>query len=65
MACSAAGYEPEIMGNSNLPEGVFSRVGDPSLLNSLGWEPRIKLENGIREGVEYQLNKIKHKPTEN
>lgn len=36
MACSAAGYEPEIRGNSNLPEGVFSRVGDPSLLNSLG-----------------------------
>jgi len=63
MACSAAGYEPEIVGNSNLPEGVFSRVGDPSLLNSLGWKPRIKLENGIREGVEYQLSIINRQPT--
>lgn len=60
MACTAAGYEPEISGNSNLPEGVFSRVGDPSLLNSLGWKPRIKLENGIQEGVEYQLNSIRN-----
>lgn len=59
MACSAAGYHPEIRGNSNLPEGVFSRVGDPELLNSLGWKPRINLEDGVQEGVEYQLNKIK------
>lgn len=61
MACTAAGYEPEISGNSNLPEGVFSRVGDPSLLNSLGWKPRVKLENGIQEGVEYQLNSIRNR----
>lgn len=59
MACSAAGYHPEIRGNSNLPEGVFSRVGDPTLLNSLGWKPRIRLEDGVQEGVEYHLNKIR------
>ncbi len=62
MACSAAGYEPEISGNSNLPEGVFSRVGDPSMLNSLGWKPRIKLESGIQEGVNHQIKLLNRQP---
>jgi GDP-L-fucose synthase len=58
LACKQAGYFPRIRGNTSLPEGVFSRVGDPARIHSLGWVPKISLAEGVKRGVEYQKLKI-------
>jgi len=53
MACNAVGFKPIIVGNTNLPEGVFSRVSDNTKLNSTGWKPSIPLEVGVARAVEF------------
>lgn len=55
LACTTVGYSPEIVGNSSMPEGVFSRVGDPTLVMSYGWIPKISIEEGVRRSIEFQL----------
>jgi nucleoside-diphosphate-sugar epimerase len=49
MACNAAGWDPEIVGMSDKPEGVFSRGGDTSRQLALGFSPRVSLQEGIVE----------------
>lgn len=52
-ACDSVGYNPEILGNSNFPEGVFSRGGDATLLKSFGFEAKITIEEGVARAVRY------------
>lgn len=42
------GFEGEIIWNTNKPDGTPRKLLDVSLIESLGWKPRIKLEEGIR-----------------
>jgi GDP-L-fucose synthase len=53
LACNQLGYDPVIQGQTNMPEGVFSRIGDNSKLLKLGFQPSISLEKGIEECLDY------------
>lgn len=54
MAAKLVGYEPEVVGTSNKPEGVFARGGDTAKQKSLGFTYSIDFEEGIRRGLAYQ-----------
>lgn len=47
MACNAANWNPEIVGLSDKPEGVFSRGGSTTLQKSLGFTPSISIDEGV------------------
>jgi GDP-L-fucose synthase len=53
MACNSVGYDPEVRGNSDFPEGVFSRGGDATLLKSYGFEAKITIEEGVERAVRF------------
>lgn len=59
MACNSVGYDPEVKGNSDFPEGVFSRGGDATLLNSYGFEAKITIEEGVDRAVRFFLDERK------
>lgn len=44
----AIGYEGEIRWDPTKPDGTPRKLMDSSRLRSLGWEPRISLEDGVR-----------------
>jgi nucleoside-diphosphate-sugar epimerase len=56
IACDSVGYRPEVKGNSDFPEGVFSRGGDASLLKSYGFEAKITIEQGVDRAVRFFMN---------
>ena len=41
------GFEGKIIFDSKMPNGVNRKVLDISILESIGWKPKIKLEHGI------------------
>ena len=43
------GYTPEIKPLIDKPMGVQSRYGDPALINSLGWKPKVTLREGLEK----------------
>lgn len=47
------GFEPEVVGMSDKPEGVFARVGDTEKQRDLGFTAKTGLEDGIRLALEY------------
>ena len=47
------GFNPNIEGTSNKPEGVFARGGDTQLQNQLGFKSKITFTNGIKEALNY------------
>jgi GDP-L-fucose synthase len=53
LACNQLGYNPKVTGQTNMPEGVFSRIGDNSKLQGLGWKTTISLQEGIAECIRY------------
>lgn len=53
-SANIAGYNPQILGISDKPEGVFARYGDTTLQNSLGFKYKIHLEDGIKKGINFQ-----------
>lgn len=46
-----AGYSPVIKAMVDAPAGVAYRVGDPTLMHSLGYVPRISLEEGVSRAL--------------
>lgn len=55
----AAGYTGEIIWDSSKPDGTPRKVLDITKVKSLGWEPRISLEQGIASTVDwYQSNMV-------
>lgn len=48
---NATGYPGEIRFDPSKPEGAARRLLDSSKINSLGWRPRVPLEQGIRESL--------------
>lgn len=49
-AAEAVGYSPQVLPVPGTPEGVFSRVGDPSLFHSI-YQPKVDLAEGIRRAL--------------
>lgn len=58
LATSFVGYHPKIIGNSTMPEGVASRVGDTTKQHKFGFENKISFESGIAEGIEFFSNRL-------
>ncbi len=48
-----AGYEGEISWDSSKPDGTPRKVLDVSRINSLGWKPTIRLEEGIQSTINW------------
>ncbi len=44
-------YKPRIEVDEGAPKGVAYRVGNPALLKSLGYEPKVTLEVGVSRGL--------------
>jgi len=55
--CNIVGFDPEIIGDPKMPQGVHSRIGDPFILKSLGWKPNVTLDFGIRDCLTYLSGK--------
>lgn len=55
--CNIAGFDPQIKGDTKMPQGVHSRIGNPLLLNSLGWKPSTSLDFGILDCLTYLKEK--------
>jgi GDP-L-fucose synthase len=62
-AAHISGYNPEIIGTSTKPEGVFARGGDISLQKRLGFEYEISFSHGIRRALAYFADKQCMPPT--
>jgi GDP-L-fucose synthase len=58
MICNELNFNPVIVGDLQMPQGVHTRIGDPTTLNSYGWKPKKTLIQGIKECLEYQLKQI-------
>lgn len=59
---SIVGYQGEIFFNSSIPDGTPRKLIDVSKINSLGWQAKISLEEGLRLAYdafqrEYLINK--------
>ena len=48
---SIVGYEGQLLFDINKPDGTMRKLMDTQKLNSLGWYPKIKLEEGIRKTI--------------
>jgi GDP-L-fucose synthase len=48
----ATGYEGEIDTDTSRPDGTPRKLMDSTRLRSLGWWPRIPLEEGLRRAYE-------------
>lgn len=53
-AANIVGYNPKIIGTTDMPEGVFARGGDVTLQKSLGFSYKITFEEGIKRGISFQ-----------
>ena len=45
--CGLVGYEGELIFNSAFPDGTPRKLLDSSRINSLGWSPKVQLEDGL------------------
>jgi GDP-L-fucose synthase len=48
MAAEECGYEPEVIGLSDKPSGVFARGGDTAKQEEFGFEYSVDFRKGIR-----------------
>tara|TARA_B100000212_G_scaffold286961_1_gene227717 strand:+ start:324 stop:1325 length:1002 start_codon:yes stop_codon:yes gene_type:complete len=52
MIAEIIGYQDEISWDKRMPDGTPRKILDNTKINSLGWEPKIKLEDGLRMTIE-------------
>ncbi len=52
MIAEIIGYQDEIFWDKRKPDGTPRKILDNSKIQSLGWEPKIKLEDGLRIAIE-------------
>lgn len=57
MAAKVCGYEPEVMGLSDKPAGVFARAGDIMKQRKLGFQYQIGFKVGIKRAIEFYSRK--------
>ena len=56
IGCNILGFETEVIGTSDKPEGVFARGGDTKLQQNLGFVAKIDFKSGIEEALRYFEN---------
>jgi len=49
------GYNGEIRFDTSKPDGMPQKLLDVSRINSLGWKPKVSLEEGIRKTYEWYV----------
>jgi GDP-L-fucose synthase len=54
----ASGFKGKIVFDPSKPDGTMRKFLDTSRLMTLGWKPKVKLEEGIRQTVEWYKNQI-------
>ena len=52
MIAEIIGYQDEIFWDKRKPDGTPRKILDNSKIQSLGWKPKIKLEDGLRIAIE-------------
>ena len=52
------GFEGEIVRDSSKPDGTPRKLMDGAFIKSMGWEPKIRLEEGIKDAYEWYLANI-------
>ena len=55
MVCDVLGYEGELVFDPSKPDGTPRKLMNVGRLLSLGWKPRIGLQDGIRDAYEWFL----------
>jgi len=55
MVCNVLGYEGELVFDASKPDGTPRKLMNVGRLLSLGWKPRIGLQDGIRDAYEWFL----------
>ena len=53
IAADLLGFQPEVNGTSNTPEGVFARGGDTALQQRLGFQYKLSFRDGIAQALNY------------
>ncbi len=53
LAAGILGYEPDVVGTSNTPEGVFARGGCVALQEKLGFTAKRSFREGVAAALEY------------
>lgn len=53
---SEVGYEGELVFDRDKPDGTPQKLLDCTMLNSLGWSPKVSLHEGIRLTIEWYLS---------
>jgi len=53
IGCKILGFETEVVGTSDKPEGVFARGGDTKLQHDLGFITKINFNSGIEEALKF------------
>lgn len=53
--CNQVRYQPDLEIALDAPKGVAYRVGDPTFLHSLGFSPKISLEEGVARALSVGL----------
>ncbi len=51
-------YDGEITTDNSKPEGTMARLMNSSKINSLGWKPKVTLDEGLKLTYEWFLNNI-------
>lgn len=54
----ALGYRGELIQDLQKPDGTPRKLADPTILNDLGWRPKINFEDGLKSTVDWYLNNI-------
>ena len=52
------GFSGELIFDTSKPDGIYKRQLDMSKLESLGWNPKITLKNGLKLTYEWYLQNI-------
>lgn len=55
LIAGVVGFNGQILWDTTKPDGTPRKLLDTSLINSLGWKPRISLEEGIRQTYDWYL----------
>jgi nucleoside-diphosphate-sugar epimerase len=58
IAANMYGYNPEVEGTSDKPEGVFARAGNTAKIRKYGFEYSIPFEDGISRVIKFLQQKI-------
>jgi GDP-L-fucose synthase len=60
LVCKVVGYDGKLVFDTSKPDGTPKKLLDVSKINSLGWEAKVSLEDGIRKTYDWYLQEYKN-----